>query len=310
MSADLEAKVAALGPAGRRWLDQLDEVARDLAGAWGLTLETTLGSGSSGVVVGVRSDDGTPLALKLSMPDGLVGNTTFEAEVRALQAGAGAFVDVHRVDLERRALLLARLGRPLEALGRPLEEQVEILAETLARTWRPVPPDLALPSGDDKAEALADWIHRLWEELGRPCSHAAVDQALASCAERQREIAALGTGRLVLVHGDGHPANVLEQGPGDATSFRLIDPEGLRSEPAHDLGIAARDWNDHALATADPAATVRGWCRRLGDVAGVDGAAVLAWATIERMSTGLFLVQLGLDAGRDFLAVSDLLAAA
>ncbi len=36
--------------------------------------------------------------------------------------------------------------------------------------------------------------------------------------------------------------------PDGGTSFRLIDPEGLISEPAHDLGVALRDGNEELLA--------------------------------------------------------------
>jgi hypothetical protein len=47
-------------------------------------------------------------------------------------------------------------------------------------------------------------------------------------------------------------------GPAGAggTSFRLIDPEGLISEPAHDLGVALRDGNEELLAGDTAAAAV------------------------------------------------------
>jgi streptomycin 6-kinase len=104
---------------------------------------------------------------------------------------------------------------------------------------------------------------------------------------------------------------VLEAAAGDPTAFKLIDPEGLWSEPAHDLGIPLRGWNDEALATPDPVATTRRWAHRLASSAGVDEPATVAWATIERVSTGLFLHQLGHERdARSYLAVADLVAAA
>lgn len=60
---------------------------------------------------------------------------------------------------------------------------------------------------------------------------------------------------------------------GGSTSFRLIDPEGLISEPAHDLGVALRDRNEELLAD-DTAATAAGRCRQAALLAGVNGEAI------------------------------------
>ena len=88
----------------------------------------------------------------------------------------------------------------------------------------------------------------------------------------------------MLIHGDGHAGNVLlKPGPDGGTSFRLIDPEGLISEPAHDLGVALRDGNEELLAGDTAAAVER--CRSVARLTGVDGAAIWQWAFIERVST-------------------------
>ena len=47
----------------------------------------------------------------------------------------------------------------------------------------------------------------------------------------------------VAIHGDAHPWNVLESPAG---GFKLIDPDGMWSEPAHDLAIPLRHWNERA----------------------------------------------------------------
>ena len=56
-----------------------------------------------------------------------------------------------------------------------------MMCEVAARLWRPVGPDVDLPTGADKAREYADLLPRLWEEQGRACSEATVKDALA-CA--------------------------------------------------------------------------------------------------------------------------------
>ena len=107
----------------------------------------------------------------------------------------------------------------------------------------------------------------------------------------------------MLIHGDAHPANVLED-PNDPGTYKLIDPDGMRSEPAHDLAIPLRDWTGELLA-GDAVALGHAWCRRLANRAGVDPRPIWEWAFVERVSTGLFLLRLGDPLGARFLAVAD-----
>jgi streptomycin 6-kinase len=105
----------------------------------------------------------------------------------------------------------------------------------------------------------------------------------------------------VLVHGDAHENNTLEDGRG---AFKLVDPEGLISEPAHDLSVPMRGLNTDLLA---------GDARRLGlerarfiaDLTGVDETAIWQWGYVERVSSGLYIMSLGLPDGDEFLAVAD-----
>ena len=114
----------------------------------------------------------------------------------------------------------------------------------------------------------------------------------------------------MLIHGDAHPANVLEdpRDHGSPGAFKLIDPDGMLSEPAHDLAIPLRDWTDELLAGDDVVTTGLAWCARLGARAGAPARAIWEWAFVERVSTGLFLMQLGDPLGERFLHVADLWA--
>src|SRR5437660_4303959 len=119
-----------------------------------------------------------------------------------------------------------------------------MLCDVGARLWRPVASDVDLPTGADKAIEYADLVPRLWEETGRACSRATVEDALV-CMERRRR--AHDDRRAVLVHGDVHDMNALEAADG---TFKLVDPGGLRTEPACDLGTIVR-CNPTAVTTSE-----------------------------------------------------------
>jgi streptomycin 6-kinase len=134
-----------------------------------------------------------------------------------------------------------------------------------------------------------------------------VDLAVRCAGARE---AGFDPARAVLVHGDVHEHNALRV-PGTG-GFRLVDPSGLLSEPAHDLGVilarGVTSWLEQ-LAASDPrrarAAVARG-CRRAGRLTGVDPRAIWQWTFTELVSTGLFVLRRGHgEAGRRFLAVAD-----
>lgn len=297
----------ALGAAGSRWLDDLPDILAGLAADWSISYGRPLDGGNAAYVIEAVMADGRPVIAKLALPAGVDGFSAFEQELEALQlAGGDPYAELLRHDLSRGSLLLERLGAPLASLGWSLARQLAALAGTLARGWRPVLAS-QLPTGAAKAEWLADFVARKWADLGQPCSRAAAEQAVRYAVERA---AAFDPERAVLIHGDAHARNVLlkPHPVGDGTSFRLIDPEGLRSEPAHDLGVVLRDGNEDLLAS-DTAATAAERCRQVALLTGVNGQAIWQWAFIERVSTGLFLFELGhRHEARPYLAVADRLS--
>ena len=57
-------------------------------------------------------------------------------------------------------------------------------------------------------------------------------------------------------------------------------------------------------------AALREWCATLHDATGADADAIWQWALAERVSTGLFMLRLGHQEGRTFLAVAEAVAVA
>ncbi len=171
--------------------------------------------------------------------------------------------------------------------------------------WRRVDSNVALPTGYEQGVWLGEFIQRQWDELDHPCSRQVTRRALDFVDNR---LARFDLSGAVLIHGDAHPANVLHDLGGTApTGFKMIDPEGIVSEPAHDLAIPLRGWTDELMAGHAPQLILQ-WCHQLAAATGVDPVPIWKWAFIERVSTGLLLSRLGDPRGCDFLDLAGLLA--
>src|SRR5690349_14006091 len=212
------------------WLDELPDVVDSLAREWSLRIGSSFAGGHAALVVEVTLADGTPAVLKLGVPGRDLGQ---EATALRLADGEGC-AKLLGEDLSRQALLLERLGAPMYDVVADPATRHDLLCEVAVRLWRPVDPDLDLSTGAQLAEEYARRLPELWEQAGRPCTPATVADAL-DCMNRRR--LAHDDRSAVLVHGDLHEMNALQAGDG---SYKLIDPAGLRAEPACDLGTIVR----------------------------------------------------------------------
>lgn len=293
-------KAMARGAEGRRWLDRLDGLIREIERDWEVTVGPALHGGSESYVAAARTRDGVDAVVKLEMPP----YASIANEVRTLIAAAGSgYVRLLEHDVDRNAMLQERLGPSLEEFGLPVPVQIEILCATLRRAWG-VPAPAGLPSGADKARWLSEFIAATWEEVDCPCSRRVIEQALAFAETRE---AAFDPAAAVLVHGDAHSANAL-QDPGFAPAsarFKLVDPDGLLAEPAYDLAIPMREWSGELL-DGDAARLGRERCAYLSRLTGVDPRGIWEWGFVERVSTGLLSTQVGAEqVGREMLAVAE-----
>ena len=84
------------------------------------------------------------------------------------------------------------------------------------------------------------------------------------------------------MHGDAHGWNTVDAGGG---TFKFVDPEGLRSEAAHDLSVPMREYNG-PLLEGDTRRLVWERAEMLAELCNVDTDAVWQWGFIERVSTG------------------------
>jgi streptomycin 6-kinase len=279
------AKVGSLGADGAAWLSRLPATLAALEQQWQLTLGRPLPGGSASYVVGAVRADETPVVLKV-----VIADDGLDAQVETLRRASGrGYARLFGYDPERRALLLEALGAPLDHTTLPPETRLDLLADTLALAWQQ-PPD-GRPA-IDKASALAAMITRWWPEHGRTCSTEVYRQALAYADRRRSD-----QDDPVVVHGDAHPGNLLrvpKARPGGETGYCFVDPDGFVCERAYDLGVALRDWTGQ-LRGSDARTTLRTYCSRLADRAGVDAQRIWEWGFVERVSTGLYLKSFGAD---------------
>lgn len=277
------------------WLESLPTLVASLEREWDIEVGRSYFGGTEAFVAEATLADGTLGVLKLLVPrDGDAARN--EMTVLRLANGEGC-VRLLRGDIERGAMLIERLGRSLSELDLPIARRHEILCAAAQRLWRPA-RDSGLPTGVEKARWLQASITRLWEELARPFSERAVVYAL-ECADRRAT--AHRDERAVLVNGDVHQWNALEAGEG----FKLVDPDGLLAEPEYDLGILMRE-DALELMDGDPYDRAAWLAARTG----LDAAAIWEWGAVERVSTGLLCVQVGLEeVGRQMLAAAELAAA-
>lgn len=287
------------GAAGRQWLGALPDVVAVLSAQWDLTVGTPFDSGTAGYVAEATDSSGRACVVKIAMPLDMDEQDAFVRSVLAhrLAAGRGC-VFVLDADPSVPAMLMERLGPNLADLGYDVDQILKTVATTLTTFWRPVDVDHSLPTGADKAQWLAQYIVSTWTELGEPCSRRVIDRAIAYC---DRRAAAFDPANVVLVHGDAHGWNTLAVGDG---TFKFVDVEGLASDPAHDLSVVMREYNQ-PLLDGDTARLTRDRAEMLADQCGVDPLAVWEWGFIERVSTGLANIsELGAAQGTPFLEVA------
>lgn len=278
------------------WLDGLPKLVDQLERDWEITIGPAYPDATEAYVAAATLADGTPAVLKLLIQRGHGRHSADELTVLRLADGDGC-VRLLRHDEDSGAMLLERLGPSMYRLGVPIERRHEILCRVAMRLWRPA-PGTGLRTGAEKARQLAAYVEESWDRLGRPCSEAAVAQALAAAHKR---IAAHDDERAVLLHGDVHQWNTLRAGPDE---WKLVDPDGVLGEPEGDLGVLMRE---------DPVELIRGDPRDrahwLAARTGTDPVATWEWGLIERVSNGLNCLETGLQPqGRDSLAAADVVA--
>ncbi|MFJ1647213.1 aminoglycoside phosphotransferase family protein [Streptomyces sp. NPDC088258] len=245
------------------WCDELPTLVHELAARWSLDLVAAGGGGTSRVFRCVRRDTGASVWLKLT-PEPLIARE--EAEALRAWAGTPSVVTLLAADLAAGALLLENVepGVPVRQLVRDVPEVAALL-----RNLRLSPP--VVPGEHSVLRPLSHRIDFLFDLTERRLTAArttgpVVPTVLGRARAAASELAT--SGRVGLVHGDLHPANVLS-GPGGR--FVAIDPRPTWGDPDFD----AVDWV--LEGAADPAVLERRIEELAALVPGLSPQRVLDW---------------------------------
>ncbi|WP_440896706.1 aminoglycoside phosphotransferase family protein [Amphibacillus sp. Q70] len=292
-------RATAAGQAGIEWLAKLDDLILGMENKWAITVGQSLFGGSTAFVANATDKQGNKYVIKLEMPDS-VGQVDFSNAIKALELVNGnGYVKLFAYDREKKASLLERLGKPLKETGHSISKQIEIICSTLEKTWSVPPYHTSLPNGKEVFSWFTDFIEPTWETTGRPCSSRTIEQVYFFLQARQANEEPESH---VLIHGDAHNGNVL-QDLSEGNQYKLIDPDGTIYEKAYDLGVLMREWTEEYQY--QPVIVGRERCEQLSFLTGVDKQAIWEWGFIQCVSTGLLLTSIDSKSAKELLTVAE-----
>ena len=258
------------GAEGTRWLAGLPRQIAALAQEWGLRVGPAFDKdGAVSWVAPVERRDGSEAVLKITFPH---DEPRFEAHALRVLGGRGA-VRLLRVSEDGFCLLLerCRLGTDLWSLSE--EEGNAVATRMLARMWRAPDPDAPYMS-------LSDFVANWWADLPRITAGAVYDGDVVAAAVARGQELASSQPRLVLLHGDFHPGNVLAA---QREPWLFIDPKPLIGEPAYDLAQLLYNRARFLIQSDHAVAALRQQIDRFAADLGLDPARIAGWAFVKAL---------------------------
>jgi streptomycin 6-kinase len=258
--------LARFGARVEPWWERLPAAVAELEERWELFVGEAVGRGNTSLVVRCRLADGRPAILKLT-PDAEIGAT--EAWALRSWESSGRVPLVWGHDAAVGALLLEAIPSETSVWEQGTAVELHDVADLIGglhRSGAPVAATGVRTLGDAIEFIFEHWIERHGRR-GEAVARAVPVDRLRRGRELARKLVA-DAGVPVLLHGDLHPANVLDGGP--ARGLVAIDPRPCVGEAAVD----AVDWV--FWAEDDPRAwEPRG--RALAHALGVDHERLWAW---------------------------------
>ena len=298
---DLVQKKLQTHPYAAQILKQLEEVISHLEHRQNIKLLTCLDGGTSAFLAKALTKDSKEIIVKIPLYQQDLG-TEFKNEIKALEMiGGRGYVELLNYDKDLKVAYLEQLGKPLGDCGFSISRQIEIICKTLSPSWIPLKESDKFPT----TIGVADWFHGYitdsWTKLNQPFS----TQLLKTTHDfiKQRKIA-FDPQNACLVHGDAHNYNILQEKKGKNDAFKLIDPDGLRSEPAYDLGVIMREWADELMSNPKEKLVER--LTFLHQLTGIPTIPIWQWGLIQCVATGMVLLQSGQkEEGQKLISIAE-----
>jgi len=221
ISSEFQDKIInAFGSDGKTWLQSLENTVKTYLELWSLTSEGPVGNLSYNYVLKVRDSAGTPLILKLGVPNFDTAN-----EMVTLQAYDGdGCARILKSDPKNGVMLLERL-----VPGIMLSEETDemIVLENYIKVWkairRPVPNGGSTPT-------ITDWFEGL--KRYRETGDVQISMEHVLLAEEFFQFVIETSEGPELLHGDLHHENILFS---EHKGWMAIDPKGVAGDPYFDV---------------------------------------------------------------------------
>ncbi|NBM20573.1 aminoglycoside phosphotransferase family protein [Streptomyces sp. GC420] len=263
------------GESAEGWLAGLGATAGEAVARRGLTAERVqTPGGRSGLVLLVRTADGTPAALKLAPP---AARPDLEAAALAHWDGWGAvrLLEDPAGSREDGGLLLERLQPEVSLRSLPDAKALLEAAGTIRRLWVEPPAGHPFESVADRTARQAESLRSAADELARPLVESAVaarDELVADPPER------------LLLHGSFRQGKVLA---GERSPWLAVGPDPVVGERAYDLARLTRDRIEDLVASSSGPGTARRRVSRLADSLDLDRDRLRGWSLFRAVESAL-----------------------
>ncbi|MCD8525435.1 MAG: aminoglycoside phosphotransferase family protein [Gammaproteobacteria bacterium] len=267
--------ISIYGEKGRQWLGHLPNRVAQLANTYGLSnLKAVNNLSYNYVVSGLQGPQ--PIILKLGLDiDG------FKREAAALMAFSG--FGVVEILSENNGLLLVECAVPgifLKSYFPDNDDQaINITANVIKRLHKaPIPSTHAFPH-------IKDWLEALDGDLEIPVH-------TLQKAREIRDKLLKTTGPDVLLHGDLHHDNILQNGE----DWLVIDPKGVIGEPAYEVAAFIRNPMPELLHHSDIPNIILNRITRFAEALELSERRILDWCFVQAVLAWIWALEDDCDA--------------
>jgi streptomycin 6-kinase len=248
------------GNKGTVWLEHLPQIVNDIAKKWNLEYLEVLENLSYNYVLAGYQDT-KPIILKIA-----IDLKSLESEVKALTALQG-FGMISLLESTENAILLERAmpGTTLKELFPKQENQTIEIACNLIKSLHqaPIPKNHNFPS-------LSNWF----ESLNKDCN---IPDYYLNKARQLRDDLLKTTARQVLLHGDLHHENILQ----NHENWCVIDPKGIIGDATFEVVTFIRNPMPELVQEPQAFNIITNRINKFAKLLNLDQKRISAWCFVE-----------------------------
>lgn len=222
--------VAACGPSGEKWLEDLPATIRHLEGLWAVKIAEPFPGVEYNFVAPARTQDGADVVVKIHPPWDVI-EIFDEAAYLRIRDGNHC-VRLLAVDEETRSIMIERLfpGRTLTQLFS--NDKREAIGPAISVLQKIRMPASFAPAGAPTVDEYFKNFER-FRETDFPHNYAEKAFDIYNDLSPQ-------PGRTLYIHGDFHPANVVNS---DREPYLIIDPKGIVGHIGYEIACFLNNYH-------------------------------------------------------------------